>query len=57
MDANTVRFLIDIAPIVLLIVVIIQLAEFRKTWWEQIIVGIKRDNNRFGEIKDRLDED
>ena len=56
MEIN-LQFIIDIAPIVLLIVVIIQLAEFRKTWWEQIIVGIKRDNNRFGEIKDRLDED
>ena len=38
MEIN-LQFIIDIAPIVLLIVVIIQLAEFRKTWWQEWIAG------------------
>ena len=35
------QFIIDIAPIALLIIVIIQVAEFRKKWWETHIGRIR----------------
>ena len=34
MEIN-LQFIIDIAPIVLLIIIIVQLKEFRDTWWRE----------------------
>ena len=48
MEIN-LQFIIDIAPIVLLIIIIIQLKEFRDTWWKEWIaknVLESRERNR-----------
>ena len=36
MEIN-IQFIIDVAPIVLLIIIIFQLKEFRDTWWKEWI--------------------
>ena len=50
MEIN-LQFIIDIAPIVLLIIIIIQLKEFRDTWWKEWIAG---NMNKSKELIDQM---
>ena len=48
MEIN-LQFIINIAPIVLLIIIIFQLKEFRDTWWKEWIAGNMNKSKEFSD--------
>ena len=55
MEIN-IQFIIDIAPIVLLIIIIFQLKEFRDTWWKEWIAGGMLDRKELIDQMTGVDE-